>query len=204
VRLLKGAEVAAFCLKDRMSQGEREWLDEGRYQKKYKPHPNADLRRIATQRITGVDERWRIVAAPVEPRAYFADSTNSIVVAKDCKLSLELVLGILNSRLMQWRFKLTSSNNNVGTNELEMLPLRIPQSAGDERACGQIENLVRQAMKAAPLACEADSEAERNRTKTLLETCRRQIDTLIYRLYSLTDQEAQWVERMTSAGLGRE
>jgi hypothetical protein len=41
----------------------------------------------------------------------------------------------MNSRLFNWRFKLTSTNNNVSTNELERLPVRIikPITPGKDR-----------------------------------------------------------------------
>ena len=34
------------------------------------------------------------------------------------------LLRLLNSRLFQWRFKLTSTNNNVGTNRVEAMSYR--------------------------------------------------------------------------------
>ncbi len=37
---------------------------------------------------------------------------------------MNYLLGLLNSKLFQWRFKLTGTNNNVGTNELEALPIK--------------------------------------------------------------------------------
>lgn len=60
----------------------------------------------------------------LDPPTYFADSTNSIAVLGSSDYSLEYLLGLLNSNLFQWRFKLTSTNNNVGTNELLALPIR--------------------------------------------------------------------------------
>ena len=42
----------------------------------------------------------------------------------DSEYRLEYLLGLLNSKMYQWRFKLTSTNNNVGTNELESMPFR--------------------------------------------------------------------------------
>lgn len=69
-------------------------------------------------------KKLRIVATVIDPPAYFADSTNSIVLADAPGYRLEYLLGLLNSCLFQWRFKLTSTNNNVGTNELEALPIR--------------------------------------------------------------------------------
>ena len=126
-RLLKGVEVGAFEVRATLSQGQRKWLDQ---QKLIKDHPRKAARpdrRIAMQRITGVDERQRLVSAIVTEPIWFADSMNSISLHKDAALDLDYLAALLNSDLMQWRFRLTSTNNNVGTNELLALPIRVPQ-----------------------------------------------------------------------------
>jgi hypothetical protein len=46
------------------------------------------------------------------PDWFFADSTNSIVVSEACLYAPEYILALMNSKLFQWRFKLTSTNNN--------------------------------------------------------------------------------------------
>jgi hypothetical protein len=55
-RLLKGVEVGQFVVHDKLSQGEREWFNEHEYLKSKPPRDLVAQRRIATQRITGVDE----------------------------------------------------------------------------------------------------------------------------------------------------
>ncbi|MGI8509875.1 MAG: HsdM family class I SAM-dependent methyltransferase [Gemmatimonadaceae bacterium] len=77
-RLLKGVEIARYALRERLSQGAREWFDERRYLRDYKPKAIVQAQRIATQRITGVDEQLRIVATLIDAPTYFADSTNSV------------------------------------------------------------------------------------------------------------------------------
>ena len=123
-RLIKGAEIARYEVRSKVSQGHQEWFNECDYLNKHTARPMIGLRRIATQRITGVDEKLRIVATITPYPAYYADSTNSIVVSTNAAIKAEFILALLNSKLMQWRFKLTSTNNNVGTNELESLPFR--------------------------------------------------------------------------------
>ncbi|HXH32216.1 MAG TPA: N-6 DNA methylase [Bacteriovoracaceae bacterium] len=123
VPLLKGAGVGQYQIREEMSQGEFEYFLETKYVKdKGGPHHLSRKERIVTQRITGTDERLRVVAAKAVSPMYFADSTNSITVEKKCKYSIYYILALLNSDLYQWRFKITSTNNNVGTNELELMP----------------------------------------------------------------------------------
>jgi len=136
--MIKGVEVGRFHLNERLSQGEQEWLNEKVLLAHHRPKSVSTQRRIATQRITGVDERRRLVACIVEPPAYFADSTNSIEITSELDYELEYLETLLNSTLYQWRFKLTSTNNNVATNELEALPLRtIDFAESSDRALHQ-------------------------------------------------------------------
>jgi hypothetical protein len=197
VRLLKGVEVAAYQIKEKLSQGHREWFDEARFlssgnsrrQQAFEP-------RIATQRITGVDERLRVVATEVTPVCYFADSTNSIALSKICKYNSRYLLGILNSRLIQWRFKLTSTNNNVGTNELENLPfpaLDLKKSYGCTLHDKMVD-LVTQMLEAKKQEAVAGNDVKRDFWIRKAQGLDRQIDTLVYELYGLTLEEIDLVE----------
>ena len=176
--LIKGVEIGLYKTNQKLSQGVKEYFDEQEFLKTGKENNFSNIRRIATQRITGTDERLRIVASIINPKAYFADSTNSISLDLDSKvdLSLEYILGILNSKLMQWRFKKTSSNNNVSTTELYSLPFKFNPEIKIEEKVTQILTL----KKSDPTADTSALEAE--------------IDKLVYALYGLTAEEIAIVE----------
>jgi len=200
-RMVKGVEIGQYVQRQRLSQGYREWFDEEGYIKqKREQHPLAYKRRIATQRITGVDERLRVVATIVESVAYFADSTNSISLKEGSIYPLEYILGLLNSTLCQWRFKLTSTNNNVGTNELNTLPIRTIDfsDAADAARHDQMVTLVQRM-----LDLHKELAAEQNpQVKTVLqrqiEATDAQIDRLVYELYGLSEEEIAIVEGRSS------
>ncbi|MFZ2491127.1 MAG: Eco57I restriction-modification methylase domain-containing protein [Thermoanaerobaculia bacterium] len=141
--LLKGAELRPFGFNVDLSQGEREYFDERLYERAHtamRPPPD----RIATQRISGVDDSRRLTCAISGNGAYFADSTNAIVSLDES--DAELLVAVLNSRLINWRFRISSTNNNVGTGELEMLPF--PRTI-DPRIKIEIKGLVGQLSAAA-------------------------------------------------------
>lgn len=137
--LLKGVEVRAFGFNERLSQGEREFFDEERFESHHQP-ARPPARRIATQRITGVDDSRRLECALSVNGAYFADSTNAVVPIDE--RDTDILLALLNSELLDWRFRLTSTNNNVGTAELEMLPFpkTVPPAAA--KRLGQLVSLL--------------------------------------------------------------
>lgn len=195
-RLLKGAEVGKYWIREKLSQGNREWFDEARFLSSNKRKSATDYRRIATQRITGVDERLRIVATLMDPPAYFADSTNSIALEDSGPHSLEYLLGLLNSQLFQWRFKLTSTNNNVATNELDSMPIRtIDFSAPEDVARhDRMVSLVEQMIGLRERLSEAKTPPDRSRIQGRIEGADRRIDELVYELYGLTEEEIRLVE----------
>jgi Alw26I/Eco31I/Esp3I family type II restriction m6 adenine DNA methyltransferase len=195
-KLLKGVELRQYGINKDLSQGKREWFDEDNYIKAGHANPLADEIRIATQRITGVDEQKRIVGTIIQPRTYFADSTNSISVSEDCKYSLGYLLGLLNSSLFQWRFKITSSNNNVGTNELEAMPLCTIDFSdpADVKKHDRMVDMVDEMLDLHKRLAAAKSDADRTRLERAVKTADRKIDALVYELYGLTAEEIRVVE----------
>ena len=199
-RLLKGVEVGQYCQRETLKQGKREWFDERAFLKKNTERPVVRSKRIATQRITGVDERLRIVATVIDPPCYFADSTNSIFIEPISGHRLEYVLGLLNSTLFQWRFKLTSTNNNVGTNELACMPLRIIAfgQKDDVARHERMVSLVSQMLTLHQQLAAAMTPHEKTVLETQITATDRQIDRLVYDLYGLTEDEIKIVEEATA------
>lgn len=196
-RLLKGVEVGPYKLNEQLSQGEREWLDEARFLSKHSRRAVVDQRRIATQRITGVDERLRLVATMVEPPMYFADSTNSIVLADpDSGYRLEYLLCLLNSTLYQWRFKLTSTNNNVGTNELDSMPIRTIDFSVRDDADGhdELAKLGERVLRLNVRLASAALPQERTALERRIEAAAREIDQQVYALFRLSAADANVIE----------
>lgn len=132
----------------------------------------------------------------IGPPCYFADSTNSLAIGKACKYNARFILGLLNSKLMQWRFKVTSTNNNVGTNELENLPFPSLDFAkhSDLTHHDKMVGLVTQMLEAKKQEAAAVNESKGDYWKSKCATLERQIDTLVYELYGLTPAEIAIVE----------
>jgi Alw26I/Eco31I/Esp3I family type II restriction m6 adenine DNA methyltransferase len=195
-RLLKGVEVGRYVINEKLSQGHREWFDEDKFLKSNSPKSNVTKTRIATQRITGVDEKLRVVAMKVNPVTYFADSTNSIIISDKSNYEYSYLLGLLNSKLFQWRFKITSTNNNVGTNELDSLPFRtINFDNTDEKAAhDRMVALVEQMLDAKKHLQAARTDRDKTFYQDRCNALDRQIDKLVYELYELTPEEIKIVE----------
>jgi hypothetical protein len=203
--LIKGVEIGRFHLNEHLSQGEQEWLDETVLLSDHKPKVASRRRRLATQRITGVDERRRVVACIVEPPAYFADSANSIEAdGMQSNYELEYLETLLNSTLYQWRFKLTSTNNNVATNELESLPFRIiefgdPSDRNLHTILVQLARRLHSLYTSLGLTRLEHQRAALNRQVAAVEA---EVDARVYAAFGLGPAEIDVIEgRVAEAGM---
>ena len=81
--------------------------------------------RIVIGRVVNMDTLRRLKAAAVPSGAFLGDMTNFILVPS---IPTDYLLGLLNSRLLNWRFRITSTNNYISASEIEALPIpRIPE-----------------------------------------------------------------------------
>lgn len=97
-------------------------------------------------------------------------------------------LGLLNSKLLNWRYKLTSSNNHILTNELYELPIPIITSKNQDMH-DQIVVLVTQMLAAKTQQQTAVTERDKNYLEEKCKNLDTQINNLVYELYGLTEQE---------------
>ena len=88
-------------------------------------------------------------------------------------------LALLNSKFMDWFFRITSTNNHVQGYEMEQLPIPA-MTAVDRRLLSNLAARVIKAKAADPSAGTSADEAE--------------IDRLVYALYGLTEAEVAAVE----------
>ncbi|MFP6109200.1 Eco57I restriction-modification methylase domain-containing protein [Helicobacter pylori] len=138
---------------------------------------------IVTQNITGTSDPYRIHANLIEVKnqeMLFLDTCN-LSYCKEQEHAKFLV-GLLNSRLLDWLFRKTSTNNHVNLYELETLP--IPQiTKSNKPTADKIIVLVDKILQAKA----KDPKANTQRSE-------KEIDALVYQLYHLTDEEIKIIE----------
>lgn len=80
--------------------------------------------RIACQQIVNIDKKDRLNFSIVPPKYILGNSCNFLSVS-DNRMGIDLffLLGILNSNIVNWYFKLFSSNNHVNNYQVDLLPL---------------------------------------------------------------------------------
>ncbi len=138
---------------------------------------------IVTQNITGTSDAYRIHANLIEVKnqeMLFLDTCN-LSYCKE-REHAKFLVGLLNSRLLDWLFRKTSTNNHVNLYELETLP--IPQiTEKNQELADKITDCAERILKSK----EKDPKANTQRSE-------KEIDALVYQLYNLTDEEIKIIE----------
>lgn len=124
-RVLTGAQIQRYYITENPSQGDVIYIDDWHKPKLSKKRElEISNSRIVLQRITGVDSKIRIIATLVDDYVYCANSTNYI--PNDKFVNIKYLLGVLNSSLVNFFIKQTSTNTNITAKVLNSIPIIIP------------------------------------------------------------------------------
>ena len=175
--ILKGASIQKYYYTLQMSQGQIDYLDVANYESKYgntEKSKHHAFDRIAMQGMTGANDKIRLVMSIVPAGYYLANSCNYVLEPKD--MSLKCLLGILNSKIVNWYFRCFSTNSNVNGYEVDNLPIANISSASQK----QIEDLVSIIMEKKALNNNYDTSSEEDA-----------IDFILYDEYGLTSTDIE-------------
>lgn len=85
--------------------------------------------RIACQQIANINKERRISYTKIPPNCVLGNSCNFIYVNdNNYNIDIYYMLGLLNSDIINWYFKLISSNNHVNNYEIDLFPVPIDDS----------------------------------------------------------------------------
>ncbi|MCA6443575.1 MAG: N-6 DNA methylase [Bacteroidetes bacterium] len=137
---------------------------------------NYEQPKILIQYIRKLSMPVRLVCALDKNGEYYPLNNFSFIISENGS-SLQVLLGILNSRLMNWYFSNSFVDYNIKPKYIEQLPL--PK----ETISFELEKIVAEiiALK------EKDKETDTTNLETL-------VDQLVYQLYELTEEEMKIIE----------
>lgn len=146
--------------------------------------------KILIQRIRNLSLNTRIVAT-LDKEGYLCTNTLRIGLLKDKKISLEFLLGILNSSTINYIFKKIFLNKDIYAYQLERVP--IPKVSN--------KKLQTTIVKHVDLLLNLNQELQKSKQVKEIETLNKQIiynenkiDELVYDLYELTPEEISIIE----------
>ena len=224
-RLVRGANVTLFAVRE-ASQGHDLYLTVDKFLKGKSLDSKAyhhKLRRVAYQGNAPQNNFRRIIAAPVDPGEFCAYTVN-YCTDNSSRLSLDVVLALLNSKILEWWFRLGSSNAHA--NEYQMNGLPVPSVADDlsvidwlspfeaddwdtlqERLAvvavpGYMPKSVTDAIaKMSKRIQEIESNripmtrSERSRLAPASQPIQDAIDRVLFHCYGLSEDDAQYIEK---------
>jgi len=172
VKLLRGSNVHDFWIDYKVDEYVNESFKRNNVIK------NQNHTYIVFQAITGMVDYKRIHCAITNSseKFLFGHSANKVLL-RDTSLCIYMI-GLLNSKLIDWTFRKTSSNNNCNGYELKQLPIII---ANDRKP---IEKLVKSIIAA--------KERDRNTDTSDLE---KQLDNEVFNLYGVVGKDRELIEK---------
>lgn len=181
--LIKGVQVDRYEVKydqSEISQGKIEYLNVELFQKDYKGKKIQDAfrRRLILQGLTGVNERFRLKATIIDPPAFLANSCNYMLDKE--KMPLGVVLGLVNSKLINFVFKCRSTSSNVNGYEVDELP--IPKVIG-----AKVKKSLEEAVNKIIAAKNRDPKSDTNELEM-------KIDQVVYELFNLEAEDIEIIE----------
>ena len=134
---------------------------------------------LVCQQISGMTDNMRFnMALSINERCLFGNSVNKLELIET--INPRFILAIINSTIMDWYFRKTSTNNHVNIYELEQLPIPKATTEQQKHIIAFVEDIMQQ-KKSNPNADISSLESE--------------IDRLVYQLYGLTEEEIAVIER---------
>lgn len=135
--LLKGNNISEF------SYTIGEFFTDEKFMKKTAKKNKYILReRLVCQQISNIHLEKRLKFTKIPENIVLGNSCNFLTFDEslfgNSEVGLDYLLGILNSMLLNWRFKITNSNNHISNYELAELPIVVPSISDRE----EIEKLV--------------------------------------------------------------
>ena len=139
--------------------------------KQDKVHKNKTNLYLVCQNVTGMTDKNRFhFSFSRQVSCLYGNTVNKVLLTPIC--NIKMMLGILNSKLIDWYFRRTSTNNHINSYELEQLPIPTVSSARQQEIITIVDKIL------------AIKNANPTTDTTKYE---RQIDALVYELYGITD-----------------
>lgn len=144
--------------------------------------------KLVTQRIGG--GRYPLVVGYDNNKYYTFNSTNTILKREDSNDSdLKYLLGLLNSKLLNWYFKIQYTNKseltvNISKTFLEQLPIKMGSSETKTSLINSVNKMIDMLQKK-----HGDLDHDKK-----IEACEKQIDEIIYQIYDLSEDEIKTIE----------
>ena len=182
--MYRGSDIARYGTPTKTD----EWLSYGEWLAAPRNPDLFNKPRLLFQSIRNPKLKRRLIGTYVDDRSVNNNSITDIINL-DSKYSLKYFLGILNSELMNWYFSISYNIVNIDPRYLKMVPIQVDRTIHDK-----IVALVEKMLALHQQLAAAKTPQDTTLLQRQIDATDRQIDQLVYQLYSLTDDEIALVE----------
>ena len=223
-RVLRGSNIGLYTIRQ-ASQGTAMFLRKTKFLSgkpgSVKATHHQDVR-VGWQEGSPQNNFRRIIAALI-PEGEFCNHQINYVPKRECRISMDLLLALLNSKIYDWYFRLTSTNATVSHYQLYSLPAPTiikgpcPSNWNAAFETGQWDELSDQLVETLEVPGELPEEvalaieqmssrvrsiessrtlrsrAERSHLAPESQPIQDTIDRVLFRCYGLSDDDAQYI-----------
>lgn len=127
VPLIRGDHVRRYLIDRNSIKGTLAWLNAIQFHKLSGVEGKAahfKNTRIAYQQVANMQLARRLRSTIIPKDNYLGNTLGYILLPEDSNFNLYALQAIFTSKLLNWRFKLCSTNNHILVNDVESLPIR--------------------------------------------------------------------------------
>ncbi|OGE19678.1 hypothetical protein A3D83_02235 [Candidatus Daviesbacteria bacterium RIFCSPHIGHO2_02_FULL_41_10] len=145
--------------------------------------------KLLIQRITGGDTPLKV--AYDNKQFYNKESINNLILKNNVSYSIKYILGILNSKLINWFYKTRFTNAsiltvNISKEYLAQIPIKEASNIVQRSITAFADKML---LLNNALLTEAENSNKWHEIKTEIERTNTKIDEEVYKLYCLTPEE---------------
>ena len=188
--LLSARDISRYSLKfndrfiffDRSSIGGGCWKEEIYLSKE----------KLLVQLIRNLKLKRRLVVSYDNQQYYVLQNMNNIIMDNSKGYSVKYLLGILNSKLINYWFRKLFLDINIKRFYLKEIPIKKANKSEQEELVKEVDKILLLNKKLSEL--EGKSTSETKDLKEDIENIDKKIDSIVYKLYEITDKERGIIE----------
>lgn len=165
VEVIRGSHISRYAIVE-PKQGEDIYFNRELYLSKHGDSLKASSyknKRVVYQRYAAIDNYRRLIAT-ILPENYFCSHTTGYFSSIDV-YSLGFMAALMNSKFLDWRFNLTSTNNNINGYELESLLVpKISFNTNSDHRQQSLEKLIKSYQEKQEILKEIEEHIRREET----------------------------------------
>ncbi len=151
-------------------------------------------KRIVTQEVSNMQQKLRIKSSILDKGFLCGHTTNYLILRKEIDLSF--ILGIINSKLINWFFTIFNNTNHIPAREIKRFPFPLIDfnNLKNNKMYLILTECVNEMLKTMVNYYESEKENDKKLYEQKIDLLERKINETVYTLYKLTDDEIKIIE----------